>query len=167
MVAEQQDVPVGYELALRVIGRHLDAEPAYNISLLEVEDGFTVRYQPALHSSEVRSLHFSKSRLQDLFVFQTAGRGCARKRDRHEGLWAKFVDGHQEFFRALGFVLDQDQACNLSFDELLDEVRISYTRQDPQNPVRSEKRNMALREEDMHAMVEKARGRRGTGLGKG
>lgn len=164
MDAEANDETVSYEIALRVIGRHLDAEPAYHVSILEVDDGFTVRYQVTQHQTDGKTIQFSKDKLADLFVFQTAGRGLARKHERKAGMWADLPHGHQEFFRALGFALDQDGARSISLEELSEEVRVSYMHQDPNNPVRLEKRHVVLRDSDILTMVESARHRRGAKL---
>jgi len=52
LALDPQKEEIDYESALRVIGRHLDAEPSYNVSILEVDDGFTLRYQPTQHRFE-------------------------------------------------------------------------------------------------------------------
>lgn len=166
MVAHQQGEIMGYEQALRVIGRHLDAEPAYHVSILEVEDGFTVRYQTTLHRLESRTVHFSSEKIQDLYVFQTFGRGAPPRRDRHEGMWANFPDGHQEFLRSLGFLLDCEGARSLAVDELEDEVRVTYVKPSPDNPYRSEKRELCFREADIRRMVGQARDRRNSPEGQ-
>ena len=163
MLAPQRDDGLIYERALRAIGRHLDAEPAYNVSILEVDDGFVVRYQPTLHDSSCRSMHFGKSMLEDLTVFQTASRGLIRRSDRHEGMWATFPDGHQDFFRALGFILDCEAARGLTLDELDEHVRISFVRPDPDDALCTQKCEMTFREPDIRAVVQIARKRRGTG----
>lgn len=160
-MAQQRHRRLGYEQTLRVIGRHLDAEPAYHVSLLEVEDGFTIRYQVAQHQSDGRTVHFTWDRLQDLYVFNTGGRGVRRKRDRHEGIWGKFPNGHQDFFRALGYILDRDTAANLTVDEVVDGLRVSYCRPRSGDPLHLEKRDMELREADILEMVERAQMRRG------
>ena len=160
MEDERQEGSVAYELALRVIGRHLDAEPAYHVSILEVHDGFVVRYQSTQQWSEARTVQFAKSRLEDLFVFHSAARGCPPKPDRHAGLRSKFPTGHQEFMRALGSELDLDGASSLTLDELPEEVRVSYLRADPSNPLRAEKCNMVFDKKDIKSLVETARKRR-------
>lgn len=160
-MAQQRDNGLGYEQGLRVIGRHLDAEPAYHVSILEVEDGFTVRYQTAQHLSDGRAIHFTWERLQDLYVFNTGGRGVRRKRDRHEGIWGKFPNGHQDFFRAMGYILDRDGASNLTVDEVSGGLRISYCRPASDDRLQLEKRDMELREADILEIVEAAQRRRG------
>jgi len=163
VLAPQRDDGLIYERALRAIGRHLDAEPVYNVSILEVDDGFAVRYQPTLHDPTCRITHFGKSMLEDLTIFQTASRGLVRRSDRHEGMWATFPDGHQEFFRALGFILDCEGARGLTLDELDEHVRISFVRPDPADALCTQKCEMTFREQDIRAVVQIARKRRGNG----
>lgn len=153
-----------YEQGLRIVGRHLDAEPAYHVRILELDDGFLVRYQPAQHRSDDRTVHFSRERLNDLLVFHASGRGCIRRQERHLGIWGKFPTGHEDFFRALGATLDREEACSLAVDELADEVRVSYVRPDPENPLLSQKCHPVFGEDDIRAMVASARQRRGTNL---
>jgi hypothetical protein len=160
VVADEQPETLPYEHALRAIGRHLDAEPAYNVSILEVDDGFTVRYQPTQYRFEGRTVHFGHDRLRDLLVFQSAGRGTGPRHDRHRQMWTKFPDGHEEFLRALGFLLDHEGAQCLTLDELAEEVRVTYVCADSTNPVRAEKRDVVLREPDIRMLVETARTRR-------
>jgi hypothetical protein len=164
MVNEQNEDTLNYEQALRIIGRHLDAEPAYHVSILEVEDGYTVRYQPAQHQAQDRTVHYSHSRLRDLFVFHVAGRGCLKRRGRHLGIWGNFPSGHEDFFRAMGAALDREGACSLTVDELAEQVQISYVRTQPDDPLRTEKRRAVFGESDIRAMVEEAKLRRGRTL---
>jgi hypothetical protein len=160
LASEPQDQKVDYESGLRVIGRHLDAEPSYNVSILEVDDGFTLRYQPTQHRFDGRTVHFGATKLRDLSIFQTAGRGCAKRHHRHEGMSLKFAEGHEEFLRAVGFMLDREAASSLTLDELADEVRVTYVRATPENTMRTEKRDLAFGESDIQAMVDGARQRR-------
>jgi hypothetical protein len=163
MTAERRTDELNYEQGLRIVGRHLDAEPAYHVRILEVDDGYVVRYQPAQYRSDDRTVHFSQGRLYDLFVFHASGRGCGpRRRDRHLGIWGKFPTGHEDFFRALGAVLDHQFASSLAVDELNDELRVSYMRPDPENPLLSQKCHAAYTEHDIRAMVAAARKLRGT-----
>src|SRR5436305_8578857 len=144
MTTEDSEERLPYEPALRVIGRHLDAEPTYNMSVLEVSDGFTVRSHPSRFRSENRSVQFTWNRLRDLVVFHTAGRGCTRRRPRHSGIWANFPSGHEDFLRALGHILDHERAGSLSIDEVPEGVAVSYMRSSPDNELVLDKRYLIL-----------------------
>ena len=157
---EGQTERVEYEPALRVIGRHLDAEPAYHISVLEVADGFTVRSHPSRHRSDGRTVHFTWDRLRDLSIFQTAGRGCRRRPRRHSGMWANFPNGHEDFFRALGHDLDESGASSLSVDEMPEGVAVSYMRPNQDDPLYFDKYHQVMRKEDIERMLQVAQERR-------
>jgi hypothetical protein len=131
---------------------------------MEVKDGFTVRYQAAQHRSESRTAHFTWNRLNDLMVFQTAGRELGSRRSRHEGMWAKFPNGHQDFFRALGFTLDKERASSLSVDEVPEGIHVSYVRPDPNDSVKLEKWDTLMHIKDIEVMLEEAQSRRGSNL---
>jgi hypothetical protein len=163
MVAEEHDERIPYQRALRVIGRHLDAEPAYHVSILEVADGFTVRSHPARHRTDGRIVHFKWDRLQDLVIFHTAGRDCARRRHRHQGIWANFPSGHEDFFRALGFTLDTEGATSLSVDEVPEGIAVSYMRPSPGNALSFEKCHTVFHKREIEAMLRAAQQRRGQG----
>ncbi|GAC1322080.1 MAG: hypothetical protein NVS2B16_13390 [Chloroflexota bacterium] len=158
---QRAEKPLTYEEALRVIGRQLDAEPAYHVSILEVNDGFTVRYQPALQMSDERTMHYSWDRLNDLVVFNSAGRGLTRKRGRYQGMWAQFPNGHQGFFRTLGATMDREKASSLTVDEVAAGVEVTYLRTDPANGAQTQKFQAVLHEAEIRDMVEQAQRRRG------
>jgi hypothetical protein len=160
-VADEQDAGIGYEPALRAIGRHLDAEPAYHISVLEVADGFTVRSHPSPHRADGHTLHYSWDRLTDLVVYQIAGRGVRRRKSRHSGLWEHFPNGHEDFFRALGHELDQERASNLTVDEVDEGVAVSYMRPNPDEPFRMDKIHRVMARDDIESMLKAAQARRG------
>ncbi|MGI8827063.1 MAG: hypothetical protein ACR2JC_15760 [Chloroflexota bacterium] len=157
---QRAEKALNYEDALRVIGRQLDAEPAYHVRILEVDNGFTVRYQPTSQQTDERTMRFTWDRLHDLVVFNSAGRGLTRKRGRYQGMWAEFPNGHQGFFRTLGATMDRDNGSGLAVDEVSDGVQISYVRADPDNSLRTQEHHTVLREPEIRAMIESAQGRR-------
>src|SRR5947209_4472179 len=161
-MSEGQESRLDYESALRVIGRHLDTEPTYHMSLLEVRDGFTVRSHPSRFRSDARTVQFTWDRLNDLIVFHMAGRGCMRRRPRHSGIWANFPNGHEDFFRAMGHRLDKEHGSSLSVEELPEGVAVSYMRPLEDDTLQLEKAHMVLAYADIEAMLEEARRRRTT-----
>jgi hypothetical protein len=161
MAAEEQTERIPYQTALRVIGRHLDSEPAYHVSILEVADGFTVRSHPARHRTDGRIMHFPWDRLHDLTIFHSAGRDCARRRHRHQGIWANFPSGHEDFFRALGYTLDTERANSLSVDEVPEGVAVSYMRPTEENALSFEKCHTVYHKQEIEVMLTSAQERRG------
>jgi hypothetical protein len=149
-----------YESALRVIGRHLDSEPTYNMSLEEAPDGFTVSARQSRLRDDTRTTRFTWDRLGDLVVFHVAGRGCARRQPRHAGIWENFPNGHEDFFRALGHRLDQTGGSGLIVKEVPEGVSVAY-----QYAVdgHAETTSSVFAYRDIEVMLEDARQRRNRG----
>lgn len=161
MVVPHHEHRISYERALRVIGRHLDWEPAYHPSILEVPDGFTVRSQPVRHRTAGRVENFDWVRLSSLDVLHSAARHIGRRRVKHQGMWGAMQNGHENFFRALGFILDRDGASSVSIDELPNSLAVSYMRPAPGDPRFFEKCHVLYEQPDIEAVLQEARGRRG------
>jgi hypothetical protein len=154
---------IDYESALRVIGRHLDSEPTYNMSLQEGDDGFTVRSQQSKARADTRIIQFTWDRIRDLVVFHVAGRGCARRQPRHAGIWENFPNGHEDFFRALGHRLDNEGGTGLQVDEVTEGVSIVYSRPNASGTGEAERSSAVLVYSDIEVMLEAARRRRNRG----
>jgi hypothetical protein len=153
---------VKYEQALRVIGRYLDAEPTYHLSVVEVPDGFTVESRSSRFKSDGRTVQFTWDRLNDLLVYHTAGRGLSRRHHRHRGIWADFPNGHEDFFRALGFQFDSEGATNVSVDEVPEGVTVSYTRPPAagKGAGEPEPQKIVMHKAEIQGMLEAAQARR-------
>jgi hypothetical protein len=89
-----------------------------------------------------------------------AGRGCLRRRPRHSGIWANFPNGHEDFFRAMGYRLDKEHGSSLSVEELPEGVAVSYMRPQLDDALQVEKAHMVLAYSDIEHMLEDARRRR-------
>jgi hypothetical protein len=152
---------IGYERALRVLGRHLDAWAAYHVSVLEIGDGFTIRSQPVRHRTDDRIEHFTWSALRHIDVLHTAARYVEPRRSRHRGLWTNLPTGHQDFFRALGHLLDCESAAQVRIDELPDGLSVSYLKPAPHHPPSWQKCHQLYRREDIETLLGEAQRRRG------
>jgi hypothetical protein len=122
-------------------------------------DGFLVRLQRALHKLEPQVLHFERDRLKE----QLEQLGRQRKsvgRSRHQGIWSAFPNGHQDFFRALGYELDQASARNVLIDELEDGIVVTYTYPETSNGSGWKKRMVVLRLHEIEAILNAAFERR-------
>jgi hypothetical protein len=115
-----------YQWLLRAVGSYLDEEPSCRISLAEVSDGFIVRIQRALHKMEPQVEHFKRENLEEQLERLFSSRKPT-KQAHHQGIWANFPNGHADFFRALGYELDQAKASNIVLDELEDGLVLTYT----------------------------------------
>lgn len=150
-----------YSHALRVIGRHLDTETAHQVSMVEIDDGFAVRFHPTEQAGEVRNLHFNWERLMDLSIFHSAGRGVVRRHDRHAGVWSEFPGGRQELYRALGAALDDAGAQSVEVEELSGQLKVSYDAGHETDGPATGRVERLLSEDEMHGLVVDARKRRG------
>lgn len=160
MEGAEQGQEYSYQWLLRSLGAYLDEEPSCRISLTEVSDGFTVRLQRSLHKLEPQVEHFKREtlveQLQELFQRQTKPVGHAR----HQGVWSAFPNGHQDFFRALGFELDEASAQGILVDELEDGVVITYSYPDPHDASAWKKRMVVLGTSEIEAILNAAFERR-------
>ncbi len=152
---------IGYEKGLRVIGRFLDSEPSYHVSVLEIADGFAVRSHGSVDRAEGRSQHFPWERLRDLVIFQAAGRGVRSRRRKLGEVWDKFPNGHEDFFRALGHELDAEQARSLSLDEIPQGIAVSYMRPKDNDRGSFEKYHTVMGRDEITTLLEAAQARRG------
>lgn len=119
-----------YQWMLRALGAYLDEESSCRITLAEVEDGFIVRLQRYLHKMEPLVFRLERATLQQELERRMRDRNPTRTHARHQGVWAHFPNGHQDFFRALGYELDEAGARGILIDELEDGIVVTYRRAD-------------------------------------
>jgi hypothetical protein len=150
-----------YQWLLRALGAYLDEQPSCRISLAEVSDGFLVRLQRSLLKLEPQVEHFKREtlveQLEQLFTQPRRASGQIR----HQGVWSAFPNGHQDFFRALGYELDEASARGILVDELEDGIVITYSYPDPQNGSAWKKRMIVLGISEIEAILNAAFERRG------
>ncbi|GAC1327896.1 MAG: hypothetical protein NVS2B16_23390 [Chloroflexota bacterium] len=149
-----------YQWLLRALGAYLDEEPSCRISLTEMPDGFLVRLQRALHKLEPEVLHFKRERLKEELDRLTRERKAKRSASRHQGVWSHFPNGHQDFFRALGFELDEAGAHNIFIDELEDGFVITYACPEVPGSTAWTKKMVVLGLEEIEAILNAAFERR-------
>jgi hypothetical protein len=149
-----------YQWLLRAIGAYLDEQPSCRISLAEVSDGFLVRLQRALHKLEPQVEYFKREvlveQLQQIFDQPKKPSGHVR----HQGVWSAFPNGHQDFFRALGYELDEASARGILVDELEDGIVITYSYPDPHDGSAWKKRMVVLGISEIEAILNAAFERR-------
>jgi len=149
-----------YQWLLRSLGAYLDREPSCRISLAEVNDGFLVRLQRALHKLDPQVEHLKREtlveQLQELMM-----RKPAAPRVRHQGIWSRFPNGHQDFFRALGYELDQSSARGILVEELEDGLVVTYSYPEEDGGTHWKKRMVVLGLEEIEAILNAAFERRG------
>jgi hypothetical protein len=150
-----------YQWLLRSLGAYLDREPSCRISLAEVSDGFLVRLQRALHELDPQVEHLKHETLVEQLNELTARSKPAGPRVRHQGIWSRFPNGHQDFFRALGYELDQSSARGILVEELEDGLVVTYSYPVQDNDTHWKKRMVVLGMEEIEAILNAAFERRG------
>jgi hypothetical protein len=154
-----------YQWLLRSLGAYLDREPSCRISLAEVSDGFVVRLQRALHKLEPQVEHFKRETLVEQLKELSNQQNASQQRARHQGVWSSFPNGHQDFFRALGYELDQSAARGVLVDELEDGVVVTYSYPDPRESGAWKKRMVVLGVQQIEEILNAAFARRGKPVG--
>lgn len=115
-----------YQSLLRALGSSLDEEPSCRITLVETSDGFLVRLQRALHHLDPQIVQFTREELRKKFEDLVRLRRWPN-RAHHQGIWTTLPNGHQDFFRALGYELDQVHARCILIDEVEDGIVVTYS----------------------------------------
>ena len=125
MVAEKHEEQKSYQRALRVVGRYLDSEPSYNLSIAESVDGFTVRVHSTPGRTDERVKYFEWDRLEyEDQYYSAANRGFGERAVKVP--WELFPCGHQQALRKLGLILDSMQVSSVNVDEVESGLDVSY-----------------------------------------
>lgn len=146
MVAEKRGEQRNYQRALRVVGRALDREPAYNLTITQTEGGFAVHARTAPQRPEERVLHFEWDRLDDLNEYYSAARGMTRPPRRTQDLWDGFPCGHEAGLRKLGAILDTEGASKIRVQETEGAITVTFV---PPGGTPSETRERTFRSKDL------------------
>ena len=103
-----------YQNRLRVIGRQLDLGGYGAINLLEIPGGFLVRaMRPGARAPD--ALEYPHGEFPELLARAVAARGEGERRPRPHPL---LPSGYEDFLRALGHRLDEQQAEAITVAEL-------------------------------------------------
>jgi hypothetical protein len=154
---DQERTP--YQALLRVIGRELDHRHATGVRVMEVPSGFEVHYVTNDQSLEVGNLSYSYedlkakargSRIQPLLRHPMGG-----KRSK------KGKPTYQDFFRALGYELEDASAYAILLDELDDGYLLTYQFYNPDSGFMLHKHRVALHADEAGEIVNVAGMRRG------
>ena len=145
-----------YQWLLRALGAYLDEQPSCRISIAEVPDGFLVRFQRTFQRLDPEVYRFDYERLREQLETLFNERKTLGP-VRHEGIWSSFPNGHADFFRALGYELDQESARSVLIDELDDGIIVTYFRIENDG---WKKRMVFLSVDDIEKMLHAAYARR-------
>lgn len=158
---------VSYQWTLRQIGAYLDERSAQRMTLVEVPDGFTVRFQQPgsgpemVTSSFVRRDLVSRDMQQEQLRLKMQDHDAAVRRAAVDALPPPQVPGgYQDFLRALGYELDQAPIYFIALDEVEDTTIITYLHLDPRHDFLPHKKMVMLKPKDKEVVLRDAYARR-------
>lgn len=151
-----------YQWKLRALGAFLDTQRAAHISIIETRTGYAVRYYQ--HSQEREPVFVLVEDLQ----LRAINEALRERRTPVPGQDDAALGGplsqegkYQDFFRALGWELDDLVAGSVLLDEQEETgVFVTYAYRDPANPQIWRKRIANLGTIEKQQILEEARNRR-------
>lgn len=139
---------MSYQTLLRALGAWLDANNACNINLIETSTGFIMRYgvgQDTLllnrYILTYAELEHLEAAMRERRALQPSGR-------------------YQDFFRALGYEIDQQAGASMVLDEIEDNFFLTLCRQSDRGGLGWVKRARVLNTDDQAAILRRAYARR-------
>jgi len=146
-----------YQNALRAIGRYSDCEQHRAVSLFEVQHGFILRAFSGSDPAQVLAIEIPEDDIQDLIVKNYAERG-SRGRATDAGVLS---GRYEDFFRALGFYLDNHNARSLAVTEMVDAVAVSFFELRSTNDAYTwDTQSFVMERDDVNKLLADAAGRR-------
>ena len=110
-----------YQNRLRVIGHHLDRGGFRETAVLEIDGGFIVRATSPDHRRP-QALEFPDIQFTELMRNALDDRGRGQSYNNHASL---LPTGYEDFFRSLGFLLDNQSAVGITVIELSTHVLVT------------------------------------------
>jgi hypothetical protein len=110
-----------YQNRLRVIGNHLDKGGFRDIVLIEIDGGFIVRAS-SHDQRRPQTLEFPDTQFTNLMNEALQVRGHGQTYHNHANL---LPTGYEDFFRALGYLLDNQSATSITVLELNTHVLVT------------------------------------------
>jgi hypothetical protein len=133
MMAGKDSRSRSYQESLRKIGAWLDAAVAFRVNVLEIRNGFAVRYQEAPTDEVVMQRVFTHDDVRSLRWGDLGlRRRLLRRFGKGPGL-TREPGGYQDLFRALGYQLDEASAWHVMLDEndVEDTLTVTYHLRNP------------------------------------
>lgn len=156
---------IPYQAMLRVIGRDLDHRRASSVRVLETPSGFSAQYFDATENKDITNVTYTHEELE-----AKARGGLMQPLLRHPiGSGKRFKHGrptYQNFFRALGYELEDAGAYAILLDELDDGYLLTYQFYNPESGFMLHKHRVALHADAAGEIVNVASMRRGRVAGK-
>ncbi len=115
-----------YQNRLRVIGHHLDIGQFRDAAVLEIDGGFIVR-ATAPDKRRPQALEFPDTDFARLMQEALNYRGHGQKYNSHS---KNLPTGYEDFFRALGYLLDNQTAVGITVCELDSHILVAGSQPD-------------------------------------
>ena len=128
-----------YQVALRVIGAYLDEVGASSFNVLEINDGFNIRFQLGGGAPQLADKLFLREHLEAAEADSRKGRSLTSHLHLHRD---PDKSNYQDFLRALGHELDKIAAYDILVEQIEDEVLLTFVELDPAHGVAARKRMM-------------------------
>jgi hypothetical protein len=154
---------VPYQSTLRQIGRYLDEHPSRHFNLLELPDGYAVRYEIDDSRMNIEATFFTWE-----MIFDMEGEALPRREaqkgirlGRNTGAYLERApNGYEEFLRSLGYELDTTGAYTIALDELDAGIVITYLFIDARTSYVPQKQSLYLSPEETDRVMGDAFSRR-------
>lgn len=155
-IGERRDL--SYQATLRVLGAYLDREHPGRFTLVEVADGFVLTIRHGVDPEDTTEAHFRPETLAEQAAELLRNR--KRRRGTAKSTWPLAKTDHQDFMRALGHELDQEDADGILIDELEDGLLVTYSYLDPTQGYQYQKRMVTLHRDHIEQILGAAHERR-------
>ena len=155
MQGASDEIPAGYAWLLRAAGAYLDQMHARQLTVIEGEGGFELRYRPGpVGDVWAVCLRFDAllRRREDLVHRRSVGFSLRRRTTESQG--------YQDTLRALGAQLDQVEARTILLDEGDEGLLVSYQYFSPQSNYLPRKHMAIVNPAGISRLVMEARARR-------
>jgi hypothetical protein len=139
---------MSYQNCLRAVGAWLDSRDARSVNLIEAPAGFVVRYLSGEDPAGLREHVLSHAEIRDLEAEMRARR-AVRPNGRYGDFW-----------RALGYEIDERGGVNLLLDEIEGNLLVSYLYQRPDTGLSWNKHASVLNDDDRTKILRRAYARR-------
>jgi hypothetical protein len=151
-----------YQNELRAIGRHCDDNSFRTICICEVTDGFILRaFHDIADPASVDAIEIPDSDLQNLILKNFTAQSAPSSKSRSP----LCPTGYEDFFRALGYELEENQAKAVTVQEMDDAFAITYHQLQPTSEEGYiwEPKSLLLKGGHVQELLDEAFRRRGNG----
>jgi uncharacterized protein YceH (UPF0502 family) len=149
-----------YQWRMRALGAFLDTHAANDVTVIETQSGFAVRYYQGHDSGDTLFVLVEAAQIRAITEALKGRRRTAFDDAPTSRAPGQVHDRYQDLFRALGWELDDLRARNVMLDEREDGFYVSYLFRDPATGRIKRKRIANLGPVEREAILADAKRRR-------